>query len=505
MPNNGNPTVSTKVIVTNHGALKSLYGQSNLDLIESALATLIGADQRRQIQTQVINLDEKSQMDPLNAPVVTNATDDKQNKNAIDGVYNALKPDYLAILGALDIVPMQTLDNPIGNDGDTTVPSDLPYACAHGYSKTVSDFKNPSRVVGRIPGVTGNNDVNPLIDAINVSASLQERPKSAYSTYLGISAQVWQGSTQQSLDNIFGNHTALHLSPPDGPNWTDNQLAELAHFVNCHGSGNDPQWYGQQGGSYPVAVQASQISGKLQAGTIATAECCYGGQLYNPGGICNVYSRTAAAFCGSSNIAYGPASGQGEADLMTQYFLINLLALQSAGAAMLGARQRYVAGHSTMSPYDLKTLAQFNLLGDPSSIPVKADPAPAALAGLDDAEAKVMARKERRQRFAATAAAVADSVGHAVYDETVTASEPVAGRLNALLEANGLTAESWAGYRIEGGAVYAKSLEAAGGPEKFIAVTASAAEGDAPFEDFAALVATEQGGVLTGARLLYRR
>jgi hypothetical protein len=131
-----------------------------------------------------------------------------------------------------------------------------------------------------------------------------------------------------------------------------------------------------------VALDASLLPGTIGNGCIVSAECCYGAQLYaissaNPQtGICNVYlSNGAYGFFGSTTIAYGPASGNAEADLLCQYFLRYVLNGASLGRATLQARQQFVQDFTTagtsMSSVDLKTLAQFNLLGDPALQPIQ--------------------------------------------------------------------------------------------------------------------------------------
>ena len=111
---------------------------------------------------------------------------------------------------------------------------------------------------------------------------------------------------------------------------------------------------------------------------MVAAECCYGAELYDPAvadghaGICNTYlAEGAYGFFGSSTIAYGPPEGNGQADLICQYFLERVLPGASLGRAALEARQRFVrAGTRCSIRSDLKTLAQFSLLGDPSIHPV---------------------------------------------------------------------------------------------------------------------------------------
>ncbi len=172
--------------------------------------------------------------------------------------------------------------------------------------------------------------------------------------------------------------------PDQGPRWTPTQLKAKTHFINCHGALEDGNYYGQKGGSYPIAHTSGWLEKKIAKGTVVAAECCYGAQLYDPGltdsgypGMASQYLlQHAVALAGSTTIAYGPAEGQGLADLITQYFLINVIRGASTGRAFLEARQRFLDEMGpTLDPYEIKTLSQFYLLGDPSlvlvSIPTK--------------------------------------------------------------------------------------------------------------------------------------
>lgn len=152
---------------------------------------------------------------------------------------------------------------------------------------------------------------------------------------------------------------------------------------NCHGAAVHPNFFGQSSGDIgdmPVSHRADFVArpGHILEGTVAVAECCYGGELYDPAiadggqiGMCNTYlSRKAYGFFGSTTIAYGPQEGNGQADLICQYFVQSLLEGASLGRAALEARLRFVAKEGGLSMTDRKTLAQFNLYGDPSIEPV---------------------------------------------------------------------------------------------------------------------------------------
>src|ERR1051325_5741296 len=112
------PNKTDKVIVTNFAALVAKYGEAGLQKIKSAVEDVIKADKKRGLSTTLIALDDPQVMHGFNAAAVTSAANPKQNKSAIDGVYKALAPDYILILGSIDVVPHQDLKNPLYTPGD---------------------------------------------------------------------------------------------------------------------------------------------------------------------------------------------------------------------------------------------------------------------------------------------------------------------------------------------------------------------------------------------------
>jgi hypothetical protein len=368
-----------KVIVTNLSALRSKYG-AGLRKIEAAVKRLISADKKRGITTRLVALDDVAAMKKLSAPPVKSAGDFKQNKQAIDGIYRTLMPDYLMILGADDVVPHQNMKNPVfkqGGDEDQFAFGDLPYACEAPYSQQPQDFTGPTRVLGRLPDLHGVGNINYLLRIIETAAQYKPLKLAEYMKYLGISAEVWRGSTEMTLTNLFGSADDMQLAPDKGPGWETSLISRRTHFINCHGAQADFHFYGQSGQSYPEAHDASFFNGKIKEGTLVAAECCYGGELYNPNladgqaGICNTYLGNGAyGFFGSTTIAYGPAEGNGSADLICQFFLRSVFRGASLGRAALEARQRFIEASPELDPIDLKTLAQFNLYGDPSIVAV---------------------------------------------------------------------------------------------------------------------------------------
>jgi len=204
--------------------------------------------------------------------------------------------------------------------------------------------------------------------------------------YFAVTAQVWERSTKETIQNIFDNNSKLLDCPPSHTGYSKKRLSALSHFFNCHGAQLDPRYFGQKGNSFPVSLNsAKDLDGNISYGTVVAAECCFGAQLSDPSesgiSIANNYlGNHALSFMGSSTIAYGPSSGQGLADLICQYFMKSVHCGASAGRALLEARQKFLnVSGPNIDAYELKTLAQFYILGDPSISLVKSDESKTAM------------------------------------------------------------------------------------------------------------------------------
>ena len=147
---------TTKVVVTNWGALLAKYGEAGLARVRKAIDALVAADAQRGIQTRVIGMDAAREMQPFRAQPVRGEDDIEGAKNAVDAIDRRLLPHYILILGGPDVVPMQQLENfsgvtERGEDGDLdkVVDSDLPYACDMPFSRDPADFQGPARAAPR--------------------------------------------------------------------------------------------------------------------------------------------------------------------------------------------------------------------------------------------------------------------------------------------------------------------------------------------------------------------
>lgn len=400
-----------KLIVTNRSALVAKYGVAGSRRVFDAVAALVAADATRGIKSRLVFLDDARTMRRYRGQAITNARATRENKEAIDAIFRKAQPDYLMILGSIDVVPHQDMVNLLykpGADDDRWAYGDMPYACDAGYSREIAKFTGPTRVVGRLPDLTGAKEPGYLLRLLKFAADHKPRASSQYRGYFALSATSWKHSSTQSVTSIFGQATRLLLSPPKGPSHTAAQLGALAHFINCHGGDVDPTFYGQRGNSYPPALSSTSVRRKIKAGSVAAVECCYGAQLYDsvtlalPPPICQQYLADGAyGYFGSSTIAYGPAIGNGAADVITQIFLMEVLQGASLGQAALLARQKFVQQTGELDPVDLKTLGQFSLLGDPSIHPVLRESSTEVPRGIQVEDAKRQERRERRAKMRA--------------------------------------------------------------------------------------------------------
>lgn len=396
-------TTIKKLIVTNRSALAKKYGAAGWTAVQQALTRLRTADTKRGFTTILALLDAPA----AGVPKVKSASSARETKRAIDALYKKYAaPDYVLILGGTDVVPHSVLKNPIvaGEDEDPDLPSDLPYACEAPYSTDVSDFVGPTRVVGRLPDIRGSNEVKDFIKLIDAAAKFSGTTGSAHFV---ISAAIWRGATQANAALAFGGTPTPEVVPPKGPGWPTPDLGAPLHFINCHGADKDPNYYGQPANGarvYPDAHSPANLTGTVSAGAVVAAECCFGSQLYHPTGplvlgISTTYLLEGAiAFLGSTNTAYGEstAAKRCKADVLCTDFMGAIMKLATTGRALLEARQEYVKKAGILDPFDLKTLGQFLLLGDPSARPYSALPSHAGAPAPKSKTVMSAAHKARR-------------------------------------------------------------------------------------------------------------
>jgi Peptidase family C25 len=469
--------MADKIVVTNNSALKKKYGDKGLKAVLGAVSELIAADKARGLATQLVDISDAAKMKKYKGSAVSGPKNERECKDAVDAIYAAAKPNYLVLLDGPDVVPHLTLNNPTPKDKDKNVPSDLPYASDASFtSRDAAKYAAVTRVVGRIPGVSGATNPDYLVKLIKAAAGFRSRKRTDFMPNFSISAKVWEKSTEQSVKNIFGNK-AIKVCPSTGSPGVRKILFPLTHFINCHGGQVDPQFYGQRGNQYPVSMTSADVAKSASRSTIVAAECCFGAQLYDPSlaegkwPISNAYLGAGAiGFLGSTTTAYGPEDDNSGADLITQYFLINALAGASLGRACLEARQKFVLGEKMEDPVNLKTLAQFLLLGDPSLQPCLVDTPDARAAS------KVInhsaAREVRRVALAAAGKAAADSSGFPG-KKVVRPPKNLHNLVRKIARQRGVRApsENIETFQVVGGAGYGMEMKARGVKQSVVVVT----------------------------------
>lgn len=174
-----------KVIVTNESALRAKYGDK-FTRVKSAIQALIDADAGRDLVTKLVAIDSQTDMARVGAKPVTSPDDQEGAKAAVDAIYTHDRPDYILLLGAHDVVPHIHLTNPMreeDDEEDPDVPSDVPYACAAAFSRRPQDFLGPTRVVGRLPDLTGADEPSYLVKVLGTAARFVCRDPQDYSTH----------------------------------------------------------------------------------------------------------------------------------------------------------------------------------------------------------------------------------------------------------------------------------------------------------------------------------
>jgi hypothetical protein len=263
-------------------------------------------------------------------------------------------------------------------------------------------------------------------------------------------------------------------------------------------------------------MESARLDTKVRNGTVVAAECCYGAQLFDPSipggemGICNRYlGRGAYAFFGSSTIAYGPSEGNGSADLICQFFIQRVLAGASTGRATLEARITFVMHATHLDPTDLKTLAQFNLMGDPSITVVgKAKHAlqrSKAWSNAFDGNAEQVARQQRRQRALRDGRTLDATAGAARASSSKRIPPTVRRALESAVRDAGLRPDTAFAFGVDDPArqTLGRSQVEGTTPSAFYVMSGRSRAGEKPRH--VVVVATVQDGQLVRLRRLHRR
>ncbi len=308
--------------------------------------------ENRRHQIRLVFYDEKNEFG-IN-PVKNNPKAIREFINRSEKIWGEIS--VVLIIGGDKIVPFYRLPNPCDDD-DERVFSDSPYASRD------DDFLIPERVCARIPD---NRRLDFIIKQLN-------KAPVKYGRSFGMSALVWKEASKNVYQQI-GNPRDLKISPPtNSANFRSEWLAKRDFiYFNLHGSLVSSNWYGQEGGNYPVALTPANI---MQAGGFVASEACYGAYIINKSeknaiSLKFLDQDDIVGFCGSTTIAYGPpVPPAGEADLMVKYLFEYLKQGLLIGEAFKNAKidfaRKKIRRNGFLDDDDQKTLLQFVLYGNP--------------------------------------------------------------------------------------------------------------------------------------------
>jgi hypothetical protein len=94
-------------------------------------------------------------MKKVGRTAVTNAKIRDKTSGRSTRCIRKLKPDYILILGSIDVIPHQDLKNPVRKMATLHARRDIPFACEKAYSRKPEDFVGPTRFVGSLPDLSG--------------------------------------------------------------------------------------------------------------------------------------------------------------------------------------------------------------------------------------------------------------------------------------------------------------------------------------------------------------
>jgi hypothetical protein len=163
-----------------------------------------------------------------------------------------------------------------------------------------------------------------------------------------------------------------NIAPPTNPSSTPKlETIKKFAYVNLHGAQQTPYYYGQNGSTYPIAIEPT--AGNF-AGCLMFIEACYGGYVLNRNKelstpMMALYSN-AVGTISSTTVAYGPSSAPPQAaDLLAQCFYTRIIAGDTLGQALLTAKQDFatqtIKQFGSLNGSSRKSLLQFHLYGNP--------------------------------------------------------------------------------------------------------------------------------------------
>lgn len=286
--------------------------------------------------------------------------------------------DAVLLVGGHRILPMVEVLNPAvtpGYDPDRVVPTDLPYGAD---DDTPAAYVQCRRIVSRLPSPRSGelDDLLALIDVVG-------RAEPAKSGGTAVVSREWQEAGARVAARIPGS-VRIRVAPHYELDETHrDDLVCRWLYVNLHGRPDHDEWqaFDESGPDFVKVMDPTSFSYPELAGSSMYCENCYGLKpLWNRSGetcIDAAFRHGLRSVVGATGLAYGAylTRGQGgdpgfleNADFLASAFFDGVSEALGAGDAFREARDRLVArSGGLLNRYQLKTLLQFQLLGDPTA------------------------------------------------------------------------------------------------------------------------------------------
>ena len=348
------------IITREKSLLKELQQCSQADL-HTTISSFIQSRRTQGILYYYLDLDNCA-ITPFSSSTCSHTID------ILSEIAKELPPKYIFILGNEKIINVMSWEDKTKDDDD--IESDFCYTTLDQRSpweRKKYDFPNMFRV-GRLPIYHNESfeEFKTYFDSV-MSVADGLGCKENY----GLSALVWQKESDHEY-NTFANGN-VDVSPDITLSNVSNRFSKNTNtfYFNLHGSNQTEYWYGQQGKSYPQAFAPNILNG-MSTPFILAVEACYGARY--TGGLTaqnsillNAMVHKCISFLGSSRIAYGRPSPPGScADDIVGEFLRQVSSGESVGDAFIAGMKKIVSSSNTLDDAEVKTIAEFNLYGDPS-------------------------------------------------------------------------------------------------------------------------------------------
>lgn len=300
--------------------------------------------------------------------------------NLLYAIYTVAIPDYLFLIGDAGILPGVEWDNE-GDDADDTVLSDLPFITFDldsPWSGKIFDFSRATPV-GRLP-TSPDTGFSEAIHYLNFTAG--RRGVDPINTYV-LTAKCWEETSHSIFDRfnpLFLTSPYITCRPPylGKPGYEALMPVDPRYNLlgfNLHGGEGVSYWGGQYGPQRPIAFHPSYFPVQSPNGYVVCVEACYGANPFieydddEPSALVFAMANRCLAFVGSTRVAWGHADGSMDfADTIAQVFCREVSCGKEFGEAFLSSLTAICNPSCEIGGVHIKTLAEFNLYGDPSGV-----------------------------------------------------------------------------------------------------------------------------------------